>query len=112
MKQTMKMDVLRCMTVDGVLKELAAYAIVYNLVRLRMGAAARRQGVDVDRISFIDALRWLLDAKPGEEMPELVVDPSRGGRVEPRVRKRRPKEYPLMTQPRSVLRNRLMQQAV
>ncbi len=29
----MTMDVLKCQTVDGVLKELTAYAIVYNLVR-------------------------------------------------------------------------------
>jgi hypothetical protein len=56
LKQTMKMDVLRCKTVDGVLKELMVYGIVYNLVRLAMGEAARRQRVAVDRISFIDAL--------------------------------------------------------
>src|SRR5208337_4470904 len=31
LKQTMKMDVLRCMTVDGVLKELTMYALAYNL---------------------------------------------------------------------------------
>jgi hypothetical protein len=112
LKQTMKMDVLRCKTVKGVLKELTVYAIVYNLVRVLMGEAARHQGVPVDRISFIDALRWLLEAKPGEEIPELIVNPLRPGRVEPRVRKRRPKEYPLMKQPRRILRNRLMQQGV
>ena len=33
LKQTMKMDVLKCMTVDGVLKELTMYALAYNLVR-------------------------------------------------------------------------------
>lgn len=112
LKQTMKMDVLRCKSVDGVLKELTAYAIVYNLVRVVMGEAARRQGVSVERISFIDALRWLLEARPGEEMPELVVNPCRPGRIEPRVRKRRPKQFPVMEQPRSVLRNRLMIQEV
>ena len=85
LKQTMKMDVLRCKTVDGVLKELMVYGIVYNLVRLVMGEAARRQRVAVDRISFIDALRWLLEARPGEAMPRLVVNPSRPGRFEPRV---------------------------
>jgi hypothetical protein len=30
LKQTMRMDVLKCKTVDGVLKELHAYAMVYN----------------------------------------------------------------------------------
>jgi Transposase DDE domain len=108
LKQTMKMDVLRCKTVDGVLKELMVYGIVYNLVRVVMGEAARRQRVAVDRISFIDALRWLLEAKPGEATPRLVVNPSRPGRVEPRVRKRRPKEFPVMKKPRRELRKALL----
>jgi hypothetical protein len=33
--------------------------------------------------------------------------PERPGRSEPRVRKRRPKAYPLMTKPRHELRNKL-----
>ena len=51
----MGLDVLKCKTVDGVLKELIVFALIYNLVRLVMGQAARRQHVDIDRISFIDA---------------------------------------------------------
>jgi hypothetical protein len=54
----MKMDVLKCKTVDGVLEEVTFYALVYNLVRVVMLEAARRQGRDVERISFMDALRW------------------------------------------------------
>jgi hypothetical protein len=103
----MKMDVLKCKTVDGVLKELTMYAVAYNLVRLTMCEASERQGVEVDRISFIDALRWLRDGEEGSEMPELVVNPARPGRAEPRVRKRRPKEYPLMKRPRAELRKLL-----
>ena len=103
LKQTMKMDVLKCMTVEGVLKELTVCAIVYNLVRVAMREAAARQGVDVERISFIDALRWLCELK-ADELMELVVNPSRPGRVEPRVRKRRSKKYPVMKKPRSELR--------
>ena len=56
LKQTMKMDVLHCETVDGVLKELTVFALVYNLVRAVMCVAAQRQGVAVERISFADAL--------------------------------------------------------
>ena len=63
LKTTMKMDVLKCKTVDGVLKELTVYALVYNLVRVVMLEAARRQGREVERISFVDALRWLADAE-------------------------------------------------
>ena len=107
LKQTMKMDVLKCMTVDGVLKELTMYAPAYNLVRVTMCRAASGQGVEADRVSFIDALRWLRDAGPGEEMPELVVNPWRPGRSEPRCKKRRPKQYDLMRLPRAELRKRL-----
>jgi hypothetical protein len=112
LKQTMKMDALRCRTVDGVLKELMVYGVVYNLVRLAMGDAARRQRVAVDRISFVDALRWLLEARPGEGMPRLVVNPSRPGRFEPRVRKRRPKEFPVMKEPRRELRKALAEKDI
>ena len=107
LKQTMKMDVLKCTTVDGVLKEMTMYAIAYNLVRLTMCRAGASQEVAPDRISFIDALRWLRDSKDGDEMPELVVNPARPNRYEPRVRKRRPKPYPLMKRPRAELRKLL-----
>jgi hypothetical protein len=107
LKITMKMDVLKCMTVDGVLKELTMFAMAYNLVRLTMCEAAGRQGVEPDRVSFIDALRWLRGAEAGEEMPELVVNPWRPGRSEPRCKKRRPKQFDLMRVPRAELRKRL-----
>ena len=104
----MKMDVLKCKTVEGVLKELTVFALIYNLVRQVMLEAARRQNVDVERISFIDALRWLTHAQPGDNLCKLVVNPYRPHRIEPRVRKRRPKQYPLMNQPRHVLRKELL----
>jgi hypothetical protein len=110
LKQTMKMDVLKCMAVEGVLKELTVYAMAYNLVRLAMIEASGRQGVEVERISFIDALRWLRDWEDGEAMPELVVNPARPGRSEPRCKKRRPKQYDLMRVPRAELRRRLREQ--
>jgi len=111
-KTTMKMDVLRCKTVEGVLKELTMFLLAYNLVRMVMLEAADRQGVPVERISFIDALRWLATAQPGDPLPELVVNPARPGRVEPRARKRRPKQYDLMNRPREVLRKLLLNQEV
>lgn len=111
-KTTMKMDVLRCKTVDGVLKELTMFLLVYNMVRMVMLEAADRQGVPVERISFIDALRWLATAQPGDPLPALVVNCARSGRVEPRARKRRPKQYDLMSRPRDVLRKFLLHQEV
>jgi hypothetical protein len=81
---------------------------VYNLVRVVMLEAARRQHVDPSRISFIDALRWLTSARVGEELPDLVVNPVRPNRVEPRVIKRRPKNYPWMSRPRADMRKSLL----
>ncbi len=107
LKTTMKMDVLKCKTADGVLKELAVYGLVYNLVRAVMVEASRRQGEPVRRMSFVDALRWLaaLDGIAG--LPPLVVNPSRPGRVQPRVVSRRPKEYMRMTRSRAEWRKRV-----
>jgi hypothetical protein len=106
-KTTMGLDVLKCKTVDGVLKELIIFALIYNLVRVVMAQAARRQQVAIDRISFIDAARWLATARDEEALSPLVVNPHRPYRYEPRVRKRRPKQYPLMQKPRHVLRKAL-----
>jgi Transposase DDE domain len=107
LKQTLHLDVLRTKTEDGVRKEVCMIALVYNLIRLVMLAAAGRQGVHPDRISFVDAMRWLRHARPDEPLRDLIVQPIRH-RVEPRVRKRRPKEYPLMNQPRAEKRKALL----
>ena len=103
----MGLDVLKCTTVDGVLKELIVFAWIYNLVRLVMAQAAHRQQVAIDRISFLDAARWLAAARDEESLPWLVMNPHRPYRYEPRVRKRRPKQYPLMQKPRTELRKSL-----
>jgi hypothetical protein len=105
-KTSMNMDVLRCETVEGVLKELAVFALAYNLVRSSMAESARLQGVTADRVSLVDAVRWLIGVEEADESV-LVVNPSRPGRVEPRVVKRRPKQYMRMTKPREELRKLL-----
>lgn len=53
------MDVLHGKTVAGVLKELTVFALVYHLVRLGMCPSATLQHLSVERISVLDALRWL-----------------------------------------------------
>ena len=68
----------------------------------------RRQRVPLDRINFIDALRWLRDSRPDAPFSDLIENPSRPNRIEPRVIKRRMKEYTLMKKPRQVLRNLLL----
>jgi hypothetical protein len=112
LKTTMGMDVLHCRTVAGVLKEMTVYAIVYNLVRLAMNKAAGQQRTSPYRISFIDALRWLSQACHSTPRFQLIVNPHRPNRQEPRVRKRRPKQFDLMTKPRHELRQRLFSKSV
>jgi hypothetical protein len=106
----MQMDVLHCKTVPGVLKELTVFALVYNLVRLVMCQSAGLQQIEVERISFLDALRWLSAPSPGVPLMTLIVNPARPHRAEPRVKKRRPKSFPFMIKPRQALRQQLVQQ--
>jgi hypothetical protein len=107
-KITMTMDILHCKTVDGVMKELAMFALAYNLMISVMAESARVQKVAVARISFLDALRWLTHPTPGGDLGDILVNPLRPNRIEPRVIKRRMKQFPLMQEPRSVLRKRLL----
>ena len=107
LKTTMGLDVLRCQSVAGVLKEMTVYALVYNLVRLVMLKAAEEQGAQVASISFVDALRWLAQACRRVSPLRLATNPRRPNRYEPRVRKRRPKQFPFMSQPRQQLRKQL-----
>ena len=110
LKTTMRMDVLHCKTVPGVLKELTVFAIVYNLVRMVMCQSARLQHLGVEQISFLDALRWLGAPSSGIPLGVLIIIPIRPHRVEPRVKKRRPKSFPFMGKPRQALRQQLVQQ--
>jgi hypothetical protein len=107
LKTTLRMRKLKCKGAAGALKELAVYCLVYNLVRAVMARAAARQGTTPGRVSFVDALRWLLTAAPGEDVPQLVINRRRPGRHEPRVRKDRGSGHPFMTRPRHELRRAL-----
>jgi hypothetical protein len=117
-KMTLGMDVLRCQTPAMVRKEIVMHAIAYNLIRALMQQAAALYNVPIERLSFkgsVDTLRQWTDTlntaydKPREQarlfnqllqiLAEDIV-PHRPDRAEPRVRKRRPKAYPLMTQSR------------
>jgi IS4 transposase len=110
LKTTLKMRKVKSQTPLGTQKEVAVYCLVYNLIHVIMLEAAARQRVAPDRISFIDAVRWLQTADPGEEMPELVVNPKRKDRHEPRVVKDRHDSFPRMTRPRAKLRKALKKQ--
>jgi hypothetical protein len=115
-EQTMKMDVLRCLTPDMVRKEFSAHVLGYNLVRGVMAAAAWRQAVAARCLSFQEA-RQALESFRGplsratpvakvvlrEVALRVIAHETVGDRpdcVEPRIKKRRPKAYPRMHQPR------------
>jgi len=107
LKTTLKMRRIKCKTVAGVHKELAVYCLVYNLVHALMLEAAARQDKDPQRISFLDTIRWLLSAAPGEDLPALLVNPHRPDRHEPRVIKDKLDTYRKMVKPRHILKQEL-----
>jgi hypothetical protein len=107
LKQTLKLDVLRCKSVEGVLRELAVIVLVYNLVCRVMLNAATTEQTTPDRMSFIDALRLIRWTGVDIAIHSLTINPYRPGRIEPRARKRRNDHYALMTRPRAVMRKEL-----
>jgi hypothetical protein len=106
LKITLGMDILKCKTVEGIRKERLMFLLVYNQLRRVMLQAARSQGVNVNRLSFADALAWL---RHGDitVLPRLKINPLRPGRLEPRVLKRAKKQFPYMTRPRAELKAQL-----
>ncbi|MBD2730684.1 IS4 family transposase [Nostoc sp. FACHB-892] len=123
LKTTLGMEVLRGKTPEIVRKEIYAFLLAYNLLRTLMWEAGMTFGVPPLRLS-LQGTRHHLD----HFIPELLANtgkkrdriyrtllliivykpvPDRPGRAEPRVRKRRPKAYPLMKQPRNQLRRQL-----
>jgi hypothetical protein len=101
LKTTMKMDILRCQTAEGIFRELAVFGVVYNTVRLVMIHAGEAQGVPPDRISFVDVLRWIELACPGRRLPTFVVNPARCRSPAPRQTRRRPRPLRYLTGPRT-----------
>jgi hypothetical protein len=117
-KTLLGLDVLRCLTPAMVRKEIALHRIAYNLVRLLMQRAALDYHVSLRRLSFkgtLDSLRRFaetlqaLEGKPRRQRAQLdellrtiAKDrlPERPGRSEPRAKKRRGKNYHLLTSPR------------
>src|SRR5262249_12539487 len=127
LKRTMQMDVLRCKTPELVRKEIWAHVLAYNLVRTVMAQAAARHGVEPRSGSLQGALQTLPAfqaalAALGERSParcravyEQVLAAvaahrvrDRPDRFEPRLRKRRPKHYAFLRQPRDEVKRRML----
>jgi hypothetical protein len=120
LKIVLQMDHLRCKTPHRVRNELWMHLIAYNLIRQVMAVAAARAGVEPWTVSFKATLQIL-----GKLLPLLEQDVStsawcdallnavathvvgnRPDRFEPRVKKRRPKSYKLMREPRDNYKRR------
>ena len=123
LKTLLAMDVLRCKSPELIQREVALHRIAYNLVRSLMQRSAHLHQVPLERISFkgsLDTLRhWssviaaaggrprrqdqLIDQMLATIARDLVLE--RPGRSEPRAKKRRPKNYQLLTKPRHEIGN-------
>jgi len=121
LKTTLGLDALRCKSPAMVHRELLALLIAHNLARAVMAEAARAHTVPLERLSFtgtLDALRCFCGASAqtprvasrkllwAELLRIIAADlvPPRPDRWEPRVVKRRPKNYPRLTHPRHLYR--------
>jgi hypothetical protein len=123
LKQTMQMDVLRCLSPEMVRKEVWAHLLAYNLLRGLMARAAEEAGLLPLQVSFkgalqvVNAFAAVLWTAAVAELAEIMrrlreaVSSQRVGdrpnRCEPRARKRRPKHYPLLNESRQDARARL-----
>ena len=121
-KITAHLDVLRCKSPAMIHKELLMHLIAYHLVRGLMLEAARRHSIPIHRISFKGTLTTVRTWAPvlaaarlagldRERLTDLLLSyiaqdplPDRPNRVEPRARKRRPKNYQLLNRPRHLFK--------
>jgi len=117
-KITMGMDVLRTQSVEMIQRELIMHVIAYNLIRALISEAASHYQIALQRISFKGVLDQFRQWEPFLQIGLIPLSkwhhikliffrfiaetliPQRPGRVEPRARKRRPKNYLLMNKPR------------
>jgi hypothetical protein len=120
LKSVLQMDHLRCKTPHRVRNEFYMHLVAYNLIRRMMAIAAARVRVEPWTVSFKGALQTLNNFVPLLSANVTTNDwcnallqaiathevGNRPDRVEPRVRKRRPKNYPLMCKPRDDYKRR------
>lgn len=120
LKIVLQMDHLRCKTPHRVRNEFYMHLVAYNLIRRMTAVAAFRAGVKPWTVSFKGALQTInhlllaLGSRVStadwcdallEAIATHVVG-NRPDRFEPRVRKRRPKQYKLMREPRANYKKR------
>ena len=124
LKTTLTMEMIAAKTPEMVRKDLWVHLLAYNLLRSLMWQAAKHSTVGAARLSLQGTRQQfnhfrpeLVNANPLERQQRYhtllaivgtLIVPLRPHRCEPRVVKRRPKPFPRMQQPRSVLKARLV----
>jgi putative transposase len=115
LKTVLQMDHLRCKTPHRVRNEFFMHLVAYNLIRRLMALSAQERGTQPWQVSFKGALQTVnvflpilcSSISPEEWCTALVASVAthvvgdRPDRYEPRVKKRRAKEYDLMNKPRA-----------
>ena len=118
LKTTTGMDILSCQTPQMNEKQLWVHLLAYNVIRLLMAQAACNASVDPPSLSFKHTVqlwmewgsRGLSATKDGGLLFTLIAQcrvGHRPGRIEPRMRKRRPKPYPWLKVPRAQARRQV-----
>lgn len=118
LKTTTGMEVLRCQTPQMNDKQLWVHLLAYNVIRLLMAQAASNAGKDPRELSFKHTVqlwtewvaRGLWASCDAGRLFTLIAQSQVGhrpGRIEPRMRKRRPKPYPWLTTPRPHARSQV-----
>lgn len=121
LKIVLQMDHLRCHTPHRVRNEFYMHLIGYNLIRRLMAVAAFGAGVEPWTVSFKGTLQTINNLLPllntrvsTEEWCDALLEAiathvvgNRPDRFEPRVKKRRPKKYKFMREPRENYRRRM-----
>jgi len=119
-KTTLGMEMLSCKTPTMAIKEIWVYLLAYNLIRLMMAQAALLAEQLPRQLSFKHTVQiWIAWHHYGngidhdEKLHGLFIliaqqqVGDRPGRIEPRAIKRRPKPFPLLTQPREIAREEI-----
>lgn len=118
LKTTTGMDVLRCQTPEMNEKQMWVHLLAYNAIRLLMAQAASHAGVDPRGLSFKHTVqlwnqwtsRGLSTTSDCQGLLTLIAQcgvGNRPGRIEPRMRKRRPKPFPWLKVPRAQARRQV-----
>jgi hypothetical protein len=123
LKTTMQMEILNGKTPQMVRKEVLAHLLAYNLIRSLMWDAAILHRVPPLRLSFKAAIQHFsvfvpiisaaIDIIAKKLITHLLILlasailPDRPNRFEPRLKKRRPKAYGWLQQPRNELKKGL-----